>query len=38
MEGGVRENHDCIDAGGRATHGAVAEEAKTELSKVKSIS
>ena len=22
--------HDCMDAGGRATHGAVAEEARTE--------
>ena len=29
--GGVRVMHDCMDAGGRATHGAVAEEARTEL-------
>ncbi len=29
-EGGVRVKHDCMDAGGRATHGAVAEEARTE--------
>ena len=29
---GVRVKHDCMDAGGRATHGAVAEEARTELS------
>jgi hypothetical protein len=25
--------HDCMDAGGRATHGAVAEDARTELSR-----
>ena len=33
-EGGVRVKHDCMDAGGRATHGAVAEEARTELSRI----
>jgi hypothetical protein len=32
-EGGVRVKHDCMDAGGRATHGAVAEEARTEFSR-----
>ena len=31
-EGRGRAKHDCMDAGGRATHGAVAEEARTELS------
>jgi hypothetical protein len=25
--------HDCMDAGGRATNGAVAEDARTELSR-----
>jgi hypothetical protein len=30
---GVRVKHDCMDAGGRATHGAVAEDARTELSR-----
>jgi len=30
MDGGVRVKHDCMDAGGRATHGAVAEEARIE--------
>jgi len=24
--------HDCMDVGGRATHGAVAEDARTEFS------
>jgi len=28
-----RVKHDCMDAGGRATHGAVAEEARTEETK-----
>ena len=28
-----RVKHDCMDAGGRATNGAVAEDARTELSK-----
>jgi len=32
VTGGVRVKHDCMDAGGRATHGAVAEDARTEFS------
>jgi hypothetical protein len=30
-DGGVRVKHDCMEAGGRATHGAVAEDARTEF-------
>jgi hypothetical protein len=30
MDVGVRATHDCMDAGGRVTHGAVTEDAKAE--------
>jgi len=36
VTGGVRVKHYCMDAGGRATHGAVAEEAGTEETKPRS--
>jgi hypothetical protein len=30
MDVGVRATHDCMDTGGRVTHGAVTEDAKAE--------
>jgi hypothetical protein len=30
MDVGIRATHDCMDAGGRVTHGAVTEDAKAE--------
>ena len=32
-DGRVRAKHDCTDAGGRATHGAIAEDARADESK-----